>query len=517
MTYLGFRVKKEEFLKKSVAANRIILRLCAIFVLIIECVNMMRVLFLSGAGLGTLNNRIYFGFYLLYFIFGTLFLMLDVCFKLSEKTRNLVYMATGSAFLLWHTLFNVYDIYRSDAVGNFTIITAVVAFSSLFIMRPVYAMSNLAANYLIFVFFLQSRFSSGEVINFTITILLCAVIYFVRYRHFCIEVSQENRLNDVQYQLSETRRSLQLSVEQYELIREMGSSVMFEWDINKDIIRFSKEWTKWFDTSEEIVHLEKYIKNSDKLSDEIKEVLFRCMQNIRNDAGFQKQELFLPMKTGKNGWFELHAVAQTDAQGKPVYGLGMLSDITERNEKLHRLERDIRRDLSTGVFNKAEIERYGEQKLKELCKGEMLAALILDMDDFKDINDHYGHPAGDYVLKNVADIMFEKAPMGARVGRIGGDEFLVLLATDNVWVLYNYGKELVEEVSKIKWQGKDIGVSCSIGFSAANEKTNYQELYRNADDALYHAKQSGKRQILNYNAGAGRPPEETDTAVRQKN
>lgn len=516
MAYLfGFKVNKEDFIKKSVSANRILLRICAIFSLLIEFFNMIRVLFFSTSGLGTLNNRIYFSFYIVSFICCVIFLMLDFGVKPSDRARNVIYMMAASVFLLWNTLFNIYDIYRSGAVGNFTITTAVVTFSSLFVMRPVYALSNLAVNYLIFLGFLQSSFSSGEVINFTITILLCGTISFVRYKHLCIEVAQEKELGDMQQELSETRRSLRLSAEQHELIQKLGSYVTFQWDIHKDVIRFSREWTDWFDTPEKILDFEKYIRNSEKLFDATKSDLLKCMCNIKNEACFQKLKLLLPMKTGKSGWFEIQVAAQTDAHGKPIFGIGMISDITDQEEKLSRLEQDSRLDLFTGVFNKTEIECYGERKLGELQNGEALAAFILDMDDFKDINDSYGHPVGDYVLKSVADLMLKKAPIGTRVGRIGGDEFLALLVTDDLRILYDYGRVLIDAIPEIQWQGKEVGASCSIGFSAADSKNpSYQELYRKADDALYRAKLSGKKQILSYSLDIRKPREEADTAVR---
>lgn len=82
-------------------------------------------------------------------------------------------------------------------------------------------------------------------------------------------------------------------------------------------------------------------------------------------------------------------------------------------------------------------------------------------------------------------------------------------------ILYDYGRELIEKIPEIKWQGKDIGISCSIGISAAaSDKMSYQELYKKADDALYQAKLSGKKQILSYNVGALEPREEADTVVR---
>ena len=67
-------------------------------------------------------------------------------------------------------------------------------------------------------------------------------------------------------------------------------------------------------------------------------------------------------------------------------------------------------DLFTGLLNKASVERFGESMLADLRNGEILASLMLDMDDFKNVNDRYGHPVGDFVLKEVAQILRQYAP-----------------------------------------------------------------------------------------------------------
>ena len=73
--------------------------------------------------------------------------------------------------------------------------------------------------------------------------------------------------------------------------------------------------------------------------------------------------------------------------------------------RINQLEREAKMDLFTGLLNKSAVEYYGARKIKELKAGELLGILILDMDDFKKVNDIYGHPVGDYVLKEVADII----------------------------------------------------------------------------------------------------------------
>ncbi len=502
MAYLfGQKVKKSDFWERSIPVNRILLRICAAFSLLIEIGNMVRVLFFSGAALGTQNNRIYFGFYLFFAVACAVFLVLDFGLKrLPDKIRHCFYMAAGSVFLLWNTLFNIYDIHRAGAVGNFTIVTAVMAFSSLFVMRPGYLVGNLAVNYLLFAGFLYSRFSSGEVINFTITILLCVLIGFVRYRNVGIALSREAELDTMHWQLLETQQSLQLSAEQYELIRKSGKYVTFQWNIRGDSIRFSKEMADWFDTPEEIVRFEAYIRDSKAIAPESRSRLLACMRSMKDTAVFQREKLLLPMKNGKTGWFEIWAAVQTDRQGRPSIGIGWLTDITTQVERFNHLEENIRLDLFTGVYNKAEIERYGQRVLRELDEGEVLAAFILDIDDFKNINDHYGHPVGDYVLKNIAKLMQQELPKGGHVGRIGGDEFLALARTDDVDGFCCYAERLVKKVAGIRWQGKALGTSCSIGLFIADADTSYPELYAKADEALRRAKAAGKKQVQIYSA-----------------
>ena len=303
----------------------------------------------------------------------------------------------------------------------------------------------------------------------------------------------------MQQELSEARRNYRLSLEQYELIQEMGSYATFEWDISKDWIGFSREWREWFDQPEDIARFSQYIQGLRTVGREQKSLLLKCIEDVRKGVPFQKCELQLPLKTGEKKWFELRVITQTNEQKEPILGIGTLSDITHQKERIRKLEQEVQMDLFTGLLNKTAIERSGERKLKMLRRGELLAALILDMDDFKDINDTFGHPAGDSVLKEVAAVIQEKAPAGAQVGRIGGDEFMALLITGDLEAFCAYAEALIEAVSRIRWQGRDVGAGCSIGLAAAGpEETSYGNLYRKADNALYQAKQRGKKQICCY-------------------
>lgn len=490
-----FKISKNEFLKQSLHVNRIILRTVAFFAAAVELFNIIRVLFLSNSGLGTLNNRIYFGYYLTLFISAAVFLILDFGVKMSVQVRHYLYMGGISFFLLWQTTFNIYDIYHSNAVGNMTVVTAIVAFSSLVVMKPLFAVCNLAVNYLVFVVFLASRFSSGEVINFTITALVCLTLYIVRYRHLGIEIAQNKKIEEMNQELAVAEHEFLLTREQYELIRKTTTYITFEWDVRQNEARFSSEWRDWFGYPEDIPDFSRFIQESQRMTPEQKEEILQCMENIRRGVHFQKRELLLPLQTGEKRWFELQVIMQADIHGEPACGIGLISDIMDQKERIAQLEENIQMDTFVGILNKTAVENLGRQKLDELLEEEHLFMMVLDLDDFKAINDSFGHPVGDYVLKQVAELMKQCAPDGAEVGRIGGDEFVTLLAARDSKAFLDYADQLIQKVTGIQWQGQLVGANCSIGITEAlKDGWTYEKLYTASDQALYQAKRAGKNQ-----------------------
>lgn len=485
------------FLQDAVKVNRIRVRAVCIFCIIIEAFNMFRVLFLSQSGLGTLNNRTYFSLYLSLFLVSLLLLLADLFLRVADKSRFRLYMAGASLLVLWNTIFNIYDIYSSDAKGNMTIVTAMLIFSALFVMRPLYAFINLGINYLLFAVFLWTFASSGEVINFTLTFFLCIIICVVQYHNKCTEITQRQRISEINQELKDTKDSFRLSLEQYERIRKESNHISFEWDIHTDTIRFSDECEELFGFSEFVTALQAKVKQTDFLTSEQKDKVLNCMENVRKGVVYQQCELQLRMKTREKRWFHLRVVTQFDQHKKPLCGIGYLLDITDQKQQIVRLEQELQTDLFTNVLNKVAVEAYGERKMRELLRGERLAMLILDIDDFKNVNDQKGHQTGDMVLKTIAGIMQQRAPDYARVGRIGGDEFAVLLCVkNNLDCFLTYAEHLVSEIPAVLQQEVEMHITCSVGIAVSGETIDsYARLYKAADQSLYKAKQAGKSQV----------------------
>lgn len=170
--------------------------------------------------------------------------------------------------------------------------------------------------------------------------------------------------------------------------------------------------------------------------------------------------------------------------------------IVEINAKLQEL---VQLDPLTGLLNKITVECWVEQVLhglKYTGRSGGLTLFLMDLDEFKKINDHYGHPCGDHVLVETAEAMRCAFPDAAGLGRIGGDEFAVFYDRSMTETqAMTLGQGLVERLGTIQWQNQPMEVQCSVGVCICTQpQCTYRQLYIETDRMLYRAKESGKGQ-----------------------
>ena len=164
------------------------------------------------------------------------------------------------------------------------------------------------------------------------------------------------------------------------------------------------------------------------------------------------------------------------------------------------LDDKARIDMLTGILNKSTFEEYSRNCLEKSLKTEQRALIILDIDDFKGVNDSLGHAVGDKVLQHTGEIIRDTFTDDDYLGRIGGDEFCVLVNTrfDSEEKFREYVTEkctILSERFHKNYIGDDNSykVSASIGISLFPENgTTFDELYAASDKALYHSKKLGK-------------------------
>lgn len=156
-------------------------------------------------------------------------------------------------------------------------------------------------------------------------------------------------------------------------------------------------------------------------------------------------------------------------------------------------------DTLTGLYNRRYTFNELENQLKIAKRNERIFSLImLDIDDFKKINDTYGHQAGDEYLKKIAFIINHTLREQDIPGRVGGEEFLIILPETNLdgaQQLANRIRERVENTPLI-YKGANIKTTISAGISQYEPKISIKYLYQKADVALYKAKQMGKNRVI---------------------
>jgi diguanylate cyclase len=155
-------------------------------------------------------------------------------------------------------------------------------------------------------------------------------------------------------------------------------------------------------------------------------------------------------------------------------------------------------DPLTGTHNRlAYDERVGAEVARWKRYGNPLAIVVLDVDHFKRINDHYGHKAGDKALKLIAQVLGENLRETDFLARYGGEEFVVLVtqtAEDGVAGVTEKLRKAVEEC-KFHYAGKDVPITISGGYAMFREGDSAETVFNRADGALYRAKERGRNQI----------------------
>lgn len=225
------------------------------------------------------------------------------------------------------------------------------------------------------------------------------------------------------------------------------------------------------------------------------------LQNVMDAFASGKKELNCEYRflcpDGSVLWMVTIVRLITDVATGDKKGIMYVKDIDAAKHRELDMIAKADRDVMTGVLNKS---AFIGSVSSLLCDREAHAFVMLDIDNFKAINDTNGHPAGDQVLIAIAGILKDTFSADGIVGRLGGDEFAAFIqgfrSQDD---LRNRLEHVLEQITKIKPSGKALSVvTCSIGVALSSDTLTIGQLYKRADDALYRAKQNGKNQIAFY-------------------
>jgi diguanylate cyclase (GGDEF)-like protein/PAS domain S-box-containing protein len=212
-------------------------------------------------------------------------------------------------------------------------------------------------------------------------------------------------------------------------------------------------------------------------------------------------------------------VALSGEDGAPTYLLAVIGDITERAQADARIAYMAHHDALTGLANRALFsERIEDACARQRRRGEAFTVFMLDLDGFKDVNDSFGHSAGDALLKEMALRLKSSLRETDILARLGGDEFAIIQAGEEQQRngALALASRILEIVSRpVDLAGTKVNVGTSIGIALAPEDgTEPEELLKKADLALYRTKSEGRN---GYNFFRPEMTVEADARYRLRN
>lgn len=295
------------------------------------------------------------------------------------------------------------------------------------------------------------------------------------------------------------QEELRLSLERHKIIMDQTTDIIFEWDILNDTLNFSHNWEEKFGYIPIRNEISTNIPLNSHIHEKDRHFFVEIMESVRKGTPYAETEFRIQNIEKQFIWCKIRATTQYDHNGHPLKAVGVILDIdTEKKLKLDLLDK-AEKDSLTGLYNKMTAQNEVELFLNSTEKSAMSALLMIDIDNFKMLNDHFGHLFGDIVLSKISDEMKKQFRSSDIIGRLGGDEFIVFLKNiPNPEFAQKKAELLTRIFSTLFSDEKDhCKISCSIGISIYPQNGKcFNELYNNADLALYQAKNQGKNRCV---------------------
>ena len=274
---------------------------------------------------------------------------------------------------------------------------------------------------------------------------------------------------------------------------ELSEGVIIEWNIKTHQLTCSDRWLQMFGYSLTISEFTPG--GASHLHPDDIPLLQHRMHHLMNSDEAGVVDIRIANSEGRYLWCRLRAKAMRNSAGQTERVSMILYDIDELKRDALAMRRQAERDSLTKLLNKASAQQNITEYMENRASEAMAALVVLDLDNFKSINDTLGHMYGDAVLSQIGSTLQSFFRSHDIIGRIGGDEFMILmkdipnreLVEDRCQLLVDTFREMLKKLMP------KLQVSVSVGAALVpSHGTTYADLFRHADEALYAAKRAGK-------------------------
>jgi diguanylate cyclase (GGDEF)-like protein len=223
------------------------------------------------------------------------------------------------------------------------------------------------------------------------------------------------------------------------------------------------------------------------------------------DAYFSIPIIFLSSETDTDVQFDARRIGGDEFLIKPIKPDHLISSVTVLAERMKIIRSYMVRDSMTGLFNHTATKERLDLAIEMASRREETVCFaMIDLDHFKNINDKYGHQAGDRVLMALARLLRQRLHKSNVIGRSGGEEFAVVLPVCSIQDAGSLLEQILESFAAINFPvGEDtFNSTFSCGVASLDNYDTAEKLYKAADEALYLAKREGRNRVVGVGYGA---------------
>lgn len=302
--------------------------------------------------------------------------------------------------------------------------------------------------------------------------------------------------------ISDSKRMETLLLEEkqrFEIIQDLSDVILFTYDVKEDVLECSKKLLVSIGTSTRYENAFEYITYGNVIDRRDVPNLISAFSNAMAGKKVNVLDARILDKQGYGVWCRIKFSAVYNRKGEAVKFIGTITDIDKEKQEKQRLISQAEKDQLTGFLNKISTSLKFSQTNKN-SNNLQAAMFIIDIDDFKKLNDTYGHSAGDVFLKRFTQNLAEEFSENDVLGRVGGEEFLIYTQYSSQDELIKKAESILNSCRKVRIdQVPDKEFTCSVGGALYPDDSEvYQELYEKADKALYDVKTSGKNNYKFY-------------------
>ena len=310
-------------------------------------------------------------------------------------------------------------------------------------------------------------------------LILLVIIYFIRSYY--------------QKQL-QMKKAVELEYKRYQMLSDLSGEISFTYDYINDSMKISAIGLGKLADEEMIYSFTTAIQDTHLYPDIMRVIASYLMQ--AKDVTCEEETRML--HNGAN-WYQLSIKIIEDVRNNKstaIYAIGKVIDIQKAKEEREQLRIKSETDILTGIMNRGAAQDAITCQL-ENQKG-LGALLMIDLDNFKDVNDSYGHLEGDRVLIETAQLLLQIFE-GQIVARLGGDEFIIYIHDTSVEDVRNLCRQTLSSIQNLSCMAnRDIVLSMSIGIVLTSCSTDFVAMMKLADQMLYEVKRNGRNNYKIY-------------------